>query len=386
MHNRVTCSGLRVTRDSLGMPSRTRRSYQATADNVLDALCEAPRLVDYVGKEPLQALASTCKLLRRWFCQRVTVVMVIKGRNAAVMRPETWPNLILAIAPKSAYDNSLELFDPFKGIWLWQMIFSGKDALGRGTQAIVLTPKAPLTATTAPQQCQDALQQYFRQHRSTMSNLFLRGAQVDALAVRLLNECSWPVLKTVCLAGPKLDQEALQHAANGSWPCVTCLHIHGSLNEQAVQCLGAGNLSGVTYLTLSQLDTDGVKALGTGMWSRVKSLNLSNASLDTVGFEYLAGGPWKFLTELTLVHVQINAAAATCLVQADWPELYVFRVTHKTVQKAAYEILGAQDAAQQLEVSEQQVASRSSMVIATVFRAWDGCWPKLKNLTVLYHK
>lgn len=369
------------------MPSEKRHSHQATAKNILDVLIEAPRLVDYIGGEPLQALASTCKLLRRWFCQRVTVVTVIKESNATVMQSETWPELVLAVVPKSVDDNSSDLSNSFKD-WRWQMVFYGVDVLGRSTSAIVLTPRAPLTATTVSQQCQDALQRYFRQHRSTMSNLSLSGLEVDALAIRLLNDGSWPVLERVGLAGPRLDQEAMQHAANGSWPCVTFLHLHGTLNEQAVQYLGAGNLSSVKRLRISKLDTDGVKALGNGMWPHVKFLDLKDASLDTVGFEYLSGGPWKFLTCLKLMHVQINAAAATCLAKADWPELCELIVTHKHVQKAAYEVLGAQNLAQQLEGLEQEVASCRNMVTFKfefkVFRACDICWPKLKHLTVLY--
>ena len=147
---------MRDTRQ-LMYPSKKRHSHQATAKNVLDVLVEAPRLVDYIGGEPLQALASTCKLLRRWFCQRVTVVTVTKESNATFMQAETWPNLVLAIAPTSAGNNGVELFKPFKGSWSWQMTFSGQDDLGRGTQAIVLTPKAPLTALTVSQQSQGAL-------------------------------------------------------------------------------------------------------------------------------------------------------------------------------------------------------------------------------------
>ncbi len=44
--------------------------------DILSVMIEAPRLLDYLAAESVQALASTCTILRIWFRQRVTTVTI----------------------------------------------------------------------------------------------------------------------------------------------------------------------------------------------------------------------------------------------------------------------------------------------------------------------
>ena len=67
--------------------------------DVLSVMIEAPRLLDFLAGDCVQALAFTCTVLRIWFRQRVTTVTIPTEGSTAVLQPKHWPNLVLAIAP-----------------------------------------------------------------------------------------------------------------------------------------------------------------------------------------------------------------------------------------------------------------------------------------------
>ena len=352
--------------------------------DVLSVMTEAPRLLDFLAGEPVQALASTCTVLRIWFRQRVTTVTIPTAGSTAVLQPKDWPNLVLAIVPISTamQNGSRDWFGPLRENWkrhLSLIVWNRQ----RFAQTILYKPKLHSTSALVLQLSSHAVQKFVQQHSSTTTYFFrLQSAVVNASIMQNLTSHSWPALTFVDLIGQQMDDDAMLHVANGSWGHCKKLRVQSGLKDKGVYYLKTGGLPNLKDLSLFELDTAGIKAVATGSWPRLTRLELSYAAPDTLGFESLACASWKHLNTVVLICVPIDVANATHLIVADWPVLQNLAVTHKFVQEAAYDVLGVQNVRYQLDRLEEQIMLQQHCGTCHFPRRSNTAWPELKQLSV----
>ena len=347
---------------------------------VLSVMIEAPRLLDFLAGEPMQALASTCTVLRIWFRRKVTTVTIPTADSTAVLQPDHWPNLVLAVVPipTAVHNRSRDWFGPLRENWKRHMTLIALNTQG-SAHTVLCKPKFRSMSPLMPHLSSHTVQNFAQQHDSTATHFKLQSSWIAAKTVQDLTSHSWPVLKFVALVG-QVDDNAMLNAANGSWGHCKFLRVHGGLKQKGVCYLKAGSLSNLRQLSLFELDKAGVKAVTTGSWPHLTRLDLSYATPDRMGFESLSCAPWKHLRTVVFVCVRIDVPDATHLILADWPVLQNLAVTYKYAQEAAYDVLGVQDVRYELDRLEKQIMfhqrdcyfpSRSNTA-----------WPELKRLTV----
>ncbi len=349
---------------------------------ILSVMTEAPRLLDFLAGEPVQASASTCTVLRIWFRQRVTTVTLPTAGSTAVLQPDHWPNLVLAIVPipTAVHNCSRDWFGPLRENWKRHMTLTALNTQN-SAHTVLCKPKFRSLSPLALQPSSHAVQRFAQQHGSTATHFKLQSSWIDAKTVQDLTSHSWPALTFVDLVG-QVDDDAMLHAANGSWGHCKTLRVHGRLKQKGVCYLKAGSLSNLRQLSLFELDKAGVKAVTTGSWPNLTRLDLSYATPDRLGFESLSCAPWKHLKTVVLVCVRIDVADATHLILADWPVLQNLAVTYKYAQEAAYDVLGVQDVRYELDRLETQIMLYQRDGTYYFPRRSNTAWPELKQLTV----
>jgi len=337
--------------------------------------------LDFLAGEPVQALASTCTVLRIWFRQRVTTVTIPIEGSTAVLQPKHWPNLVLAIVPipTPVQNGSRDWFGPVRENWELLMTLNAVNTQDV-THTVLYKPRFHSMSPLALQLSGHAVQKFAQQHDSTAIHFKLQSSWIDAKTVQHLTSHSWPVLAFVDLVGLQVDDDAMLHVANGSWGHCKKLRVQSGLKEKAVCYLRAGNLSNLQDLSLLELDTAGIKAVATGSWPHLTQLELSYATPDRLGFESLSCASWKRLKIVVLICVRIDAADAAHLILADWPVLQNLVVTYKYVEEAAYEVLGVQNF--ELDRLEKQIMLHQHVGTCYFPRRSNTAWPELKHLAV----
>ncbi len=352
--------------------------------DILDVLREAPRLMDHLLGGPLQALASTCKPLRQWFIRRVTTATSINVKDAAVLQPECWPNLLLSITTRDNKGLTAYVARSYlqRSRWTSQLILT-LSSLNGNIEAMVTAPKFALDKPTA--QYGWAIQAFLTKYSPTTLSIKLQGELVYSEMVKSFSQIYWPVLTRLDMAAPRL--ESMPYDWRGFCPKLTELHIFttaGGLGGTYMSHLGEGHGSCLKHLCLgsSTLSVADVKGLSTADCPFLQQLTLTSKEFDSTALQYLACGKWQDLRSLTLNHVQIDAAAARHLMSGNWPLLNCLRATHGCVQEAALEVLGIQDT--QRQIKRMQPNSKSG--VSTWFflsRVPDQAWPCLHNVTVV---
>lgn len=293
-----------------------------------DVLHKAPGLYELLPQCSRQRLSATCSCLHKWVRERTTCVRIRYSDELSGLTPETWPNLIGVLLPKTDRD----VLTLVQGKWhmhiqihFWRGSYAGgrqymqeddQEYLDWFPQHGLLLLISPLSnavqadSDLTPQQCEVVCQ-----------IMDMAKAKTAAVIVGCQQQSPrWCETQTACSAH-WLPGNLWDSFGNQAWPIMRTLEIH---NQQcSVSC--AQGLVTRNFETLENfvwcggtLTAPVCAVLSQACLPLLASLSLDKQGLDAAGLAELLQASWPCLTHLSLADNKLEALAMTALSTSSW--------------------------------------------------------------------